>query len=227
MGENAWRESEGWPLRGLRETPLYLSRRGAAGPGVLDWNAAAVEPGTSTFVSNPEKPVSDPFAGMVGAHDYRDMPRRQDVLTFETEPLAEALTVVGRLTAEIFLSTDAPDTDLWIKVFDVAPDGTAFNLMSPGLDVLRASYRKGGPSRELLSPGQTYELRLDQLFTGNSFLKGHRIRVCLMAAFMPHFSRNLQTGDLEMTSSAMRAATLTVHHGGRSASRLLLPVLSR
>ena len=227
MGENAWHESEGWPLAGLRETPLYLGHAGAAGPGALRWNAAAVEPGTSTFVSDPGKPVSDPFAGLPGAHDYREMSRRPDVLTYETEPLEETLTVVGRLSAEIFLSTDAPDTDLWVKAFDVAPDGTAFNLMSSGLDVLRASYRNGGPSRELLSPDQVYELRLDQLFTGNSFLKGHRIRVCLMAAFMPHFSRNLQTGDLEMVSSAMRTARLTVHHGGRNASRLLLPVLSR
>ena len=227
MGENAWHESESWPLAGLRETPLYLARGGAAGPGALRWNAAAVEPGTSTFVSDPERPVSDPFAARVGAHDYRELPRRADVLTFETEPLEEALTVVGRLTAEIFLSTDAPDTDLWVKVFDVAPDGTAFNLMSPGLDLLRASYRNGGPSRELLSPDQVYTLRLDQLFTGNSFLKGHRIRVCLMAAFMPHFSRNLQTGELEMASSAMRKARLTVHHGGRNASRLVLSVLPR
>jgi putative CocE/NonD family hydrolase len=226
MGENAWRESDRWPLAGLREDALYLAPGQATQRGVLRWSTAASEAGTSAFVSDPARPVTDPFAARGGAQDYRELAQRGDVLTFETAPLDKPVTVVGALTAEIFLSTDAPDVDLWVKVFDVAPDGTAFNLMNPGLDVLRASYRNGGPTRELLSPDQVYPLRFEQLFTGNSFLKGHRIRLCLMAAFMPHFSRNLQTGELEMDSSAMRKARLTVHHGGRYASRLVLPVLA-
>jgi putative CocE/NonD family hydrolase len=120
---------------------------------------------------------------------------------------------------------DARDTDLWTHVQDVAPDGTAWNLMSPGLNVLRASYRDGGPKRKLLTPGRTYRLRLDHLFTGNLFRQGHRIRVVLSSAFMPNFSRNLHTGELETTSAAMRTATLTIHYGGEAPSRLILPVL--
>ena len=36
------------------------------------------------------------------------------------------LDVVGAMHAEIYLSVDAPDTDLWAKVYDVAPDGKRF-----------------------------------------------------------------------------------------------------
>jgi predicted acyl esterase len=114
-----------------------------------------------------------------------------------------------------------------VKVYDVAPDGTAFNLMSPGLDVLRASYRDGGPTRKLLQPGQVYLLRLPDLLTANRFLKGHRIRVALMASFDPHMSRNLHTGALEFEQAEARKARITVHTGGRHASRLILPVLDR
>ena len=93
--------------------------------------------------------------------------------------------------------TDAPDTDLWLKLFDVAPDGTAWNLMSPGLDVLRASYRDGGPERKLLEPGRVYALSFENLLTGNLFEKGHRLRLVVASTFFPHYSRNLHTGELE------------------------------
>ena len=66
---------------------------------------------------------------------------RADVLTFETPPLADDVEVVGAIAAEVYLAADAPDADLWVKVLDVAPDGTAYNLMAPGSDVIRASYR--------------------------------------------------------------------------------------
>lgn len=176
-------------------------------------------------MSDPGHPVEDAYAGQSGAHDYRVLADRKDVAVFETEPLARDLRVVGAMTAEIYLSVDAPDTDLWAHVQDVEPDGTAWNLMSPGLNVMRASYRDGGPARKLLTPGQVYRLRLDHLYTGNLFKAGHRIRLVLSTAFMPNFSRNLHTGELEMTSGKMRTATITIHTGGKTPSRLILPVL--
>ena len=83
----------------------------------------------------------------LGAHDYRDLTERSDVLTFDSAPLERDTEVTGPIRAQIYLACDCRDTDLWVRLLDVAPDGTAFNLMSPGLDVLRASYRnlkKGG-----------------------------------------------------------------------------------
>jgi len=123
------------------------------------------------------------------------------------------------------VSSDAPDTDIWVKVYDVAPDGTAYNLMSPGLDVQRASYRNAKPQRELLDTGRVYSLRFNDLFTGNTFKQGHRVRVAVLTTFFPHFSRNLHTGESEATSARSRAAHITVHHSARYPSRLILPVL--
>ena len=76
-----------------------------------------------------------------GAHDYRELANRPDVLTFDSAPLERDTEVTGPIHAQIYFSCDCRDTDLWVRLLDVAPDGTAFNLMSPGLDVLRASYR--------------------------------------------------------------------------------------
>jgi uncharacterized protein len=114
-----------------------------------------------------------------------------------------------------------------VRILDVWPDGRAYNLMSPGLDVLRASYRNGLSKPELLRPGQIVRLDLDRLLTSNVFKTGHRIRVQVSGAFFPHFSRNLQTGKSEATSSEIRIGHIRIYNGADRASRIMLPVVRR
>ncbi len=228
MGANRWRESDWWPLRDTTQTLYLTAPKQPSGLGGLAWKKPQISGAqNSSFVSDPSNPVTDPYPAYSGGHDYASFAQRKDVLVFETEPLANDVEVVGSIEAVMFLSCDAPDTDLWVKLLDVGPDGKAINLMSPGLDVLRASYRD--PSyRQLLEPGKVYELRLSNLMTGNLFPKGHRIRVQISAAFFPHFSRNLHTGKLETNESGeMRKATIRIYHDGKHSSQIVLPVISR
>lgn len=209
LGSDRWIEADGWPIPGTRLDTIRLEKVSE----------------TSVIVSDPRHPVVDPFADRAGAHDYRGLRSRPDVVTFDTPPMAADLTVVGAMKAELSIATDAPDADIWVKVYDVAPDGTAFNLMSPGLDVLRASYRRAHARRDLLKPGAIYRLRLDDLLTANTFKRGHRIRVAVMTSFAPHFSRNPQNGELESTSGGTRVARVTIFHNDLQPFRLILPVL--
>jgi len=226
MGGNYWREVDAWPLPGTQRKSLYLHTSGGRDKlGRLLWKASESGIGWSEFVSDPAHPVTDPHPPYTGGHDYREMAKRSDVLVFDSEPLAQDTEVTGNIAAEIYLSCDAPDTDLWVKLMDVSPDGAAVNLMSPGLDVLRASYRNPNGPRELLRPGRVYKLELKNLLTGNLFKKGHRIRVQISATFFPHFSRNLHTGKLEFDSAEMRKATLRIHHDQKYRSRIVLPVV--
>jgi len=223
MGENRWHEEDTWPPE-ASPTSLYLSGAGPEKKGATLAQAAPSDEQFSVFTSDPAHPVLDPYAGKLGAHDFREMAKRPDVLIFDSEPLAKDVAVMGPITVEIYVSCDCPDFDLWARLLDVAPDGTAFNLMSPGNDVLRASYREPQRDRQLLTPGQIYKLTLPNLRTGNVFAAGHRIRVQISGSFFPDFSRNLQTGELETTSAHMRKAEIRVYHDREHPSRILLPV---
>ena len=203
----------------LRSDTLYL-----APAHRLSRAAPTRDSSASAFVSDPAHPVSDPYDAAYGAHDFRALAGRADVLTFDTAPLARDVEVIGAMRAEVYLQADAPDVDVYVKVLDVAPDGTAFNLMSPGLEVARASYRDPAKGRQLLQPGRVYSLTLTDLYTANRFLAGHRLRVQVMGSFQPHFSLNLQTGESERTASAMRAAHIVIRHDRAHPSRLVLPV---
>jgi hypothetical protein len=183
-------------------------------------------PAFTEFISDPAHPLTDPYSEL-GARDYRSFAGRDDVLLCESEPLPEDTEVTGPIRAEMYVSADVPDFDLWVRILDVAPDGTAYNLMSPGLDVLRASYRNGATKSGLVKPGEIIQLTLDRLLTSNVFKAGHRIRVQVSGAFFPHFSRNLQTGKSEITSSEMRVGHIRIHDEREHASRILVPVVPR
>jgi predicted acyl esterase len=81
--------------------------------------------------------------------------------------------------------------------------------------------------RQLLSPGEVYEIELGNLVTSNLFLRGHRVRVQISSAFFPNFSRNLHTGDLETVSSRRQPATIRIHHDREHPSQLSLHVADR
>ena len=89
--------------------------------------------------SDPARPVTDPFGGRFGAHDYRGLELGPSVAVFETEPFTAAIEIIGRVVVEIAASASVPDFDLWVQLYDVAPDGTAWNLSTPGTALQRAS----------------------------------------------------------------------------------------
>ena len=225
MGANAWRTGEVWPPAADPWT-LYLSgtKTAAGRPGTLSPTAPATA-STWRFASDAARPVRDPHDGEFGALDFRALSRDPGVVTYDSAPLADDLEVLGPIAASIHISVDVPDTDLWLKILDVHPDGTAFNVMSAGLDVVRASYRNRRAGRELLEPGKVYRLDFTTLMTGNRFRKGHRVRVAIMASFAPNMSWNLHTGALEFDSAETAAARIAIHAGADAASRIVLPVV--
>ncbi len=234
MGANVWKTAAAWPPPAQPLTYLLTAAGTLVESGTvpvkrgqsLSRNVTGTVPTASQFVSDPDKPVLNPYDS-AGAHDYRALVDREDLLTFDSAPFDADTEVTGPVIARLFVSCDCRDTDIWARLYDVAPDGTAFNLMSPGLDVVRASYRDLSKGRQLLRPGEVYELTLDHLVTSNVFKRGHRVRLQVSATFFPNFSRNLHTGDLETTSSRRQRATIRVHHAGAHASQLVLPVVDR
>jgi hypothetical protein len=224
MGENRWRESGTWPPSGISASALCFETDTDSDSGVLGECGRATDATSSRFIADPSKPVHDLYDTR-GAHDYRPLRSRPDVLVFETPALASSITIAGNAIAHVFVSCDCRDFDLWVRMLDVHPDGRTMNLMSPGADLLRASYRDIANGRQLLQPGAVYELTLDGLLTANRFAAGHRIQLQISASFAPHLSRNLQTGESEVTSAESRPAEITIHHNAEHPSRLILPVL--
>jgi uncharacterized protein len=227
MGANRWRESDRWPLAGTREETLYVAGKRVGYPRAGGWEAgklmkipAAAGQDETVIRSDPDHPVTDPFQGRFGAHDYRALKPSPSVAVFESEAFISPWEIIGRVEVELHATASVPDFDLWVQLLDVAPDGTAWNLSTPGTALERASYRAGGPERRLIKPGETVRLRMNRLVTANRFLPGHRLRVVVTPQFYPLFSVNPQTGAQEFDSDSVRSGEIRICSG----SYLVVPV---
>jgi uncharacterized protein len=226
MGRNEWREAESWPPAARRAR--FVLRAAAKGEriGALSEGAGGSGEVFSEFVSDPAKPVVNEYSSS-GAHDYRKFADRADVLTFDSAAFDSDIEVTGPIQVRMFVSCDCQDLDLWVRLLDVAPDGMAFNLMSPGLDVVRASYRDLSHGRQWLEPGKVYETTLANLITSNVFLKGHRMLAQIFGSFAPNFSRNLQTGKSEATNAKIKKAHIRIYYGSGQQSEIVVPVVEK
>ena len=224
MGANEWRVADAWPVPGTEADTLYLgSSAEPATSGRLIPRPPATPEAPSVIHSDPAEPLRDPFDGEYGSHDYRALPGRPGLVVFETAPFTAPYELIGQVVAEVSVSASVPDFDLWLQMYDVAPDRSAWNLASPGTALLRASYRDGGPERHLVREGEVVRLRIAGPLTANRFLPGHRLRIVLSGAFAPLFSVNPQTGAQEFKSDGTRAGDIRIHHSGEHGSWLILP----
>jgi putative CocE/NonD family hydrolase len=222
MGENAWREEDDWPLARRKETAYYL-RSG----GKLSLEPPRDDERPDEYSYDPLDSVVDPHGGAQGPYDQSPLEARKDVLVYQTEPLEKDVEVTGHIEVELFASSSAKDTDFVVRLLDVHPDGRAFNLMSPTVEVIRARYREGEEKVALLEPGVVVPIRLNRLVTSNLFRAGHRIRIHVTSSLFPHFDRNPNTGEPVGKSARTEVARQEIHHNASHPSRIVLPVIPR
>jgi len=233
MGRNQWAVADSWPPPEAAATRYYLHSKGAAnslsGDGGLSTQPPSAEP-PEHFVYDPADPVPtnggnlccDPKHFPPGPFDQRPNESRDDVIVYSTPVLQEDVEVTGPVTADLYVSSSAADTDFTAKLVDVWPNGFADNLAD---GILRARYRNSAETAEFMNPGNIYRLSIDLLATSNVFKSGHRIRVEISSSNFPRFDRNLNTGENPGTSTRMVKATNMVYHDGDHPSAVILPVM--
>ena len=230
MGENRFVDVDSWPLPDTETKAFYLCGNGMAnsilGDGAL---SADVPQGTEkedTFFYNPLRPVP-PCGGNTlcykpGQRLQEDIEKREDVLVYTSEPLDEDLQVVGEVSAVLYAATSARDTDFFVRLCDVYPDGRSYNVVD---GIVRARYRKGTDKEELVTPGEILEYKIDLWSTAQTFKKGHRIRLQVTSSCFPRLGRNHNTGNNWGSDVKLEIARQRVFHSKRYPSRVLLPVV--
>jgi putative CocE/NonD family hydrolase len=160
-----------------------------------------------------------------GAFDQRKMEERTDILVYTTEPLQEAMEVSGPIEPVIYVSSDVKDTDITVKIIDVYPDGTAYNLDET---IQRLRYRDGYDKPVAwLQAGKVYKVALQPMTTSNWFGPGHRVRIEISSSNFPRFDRNMNTGGNNYDESKGVVAHNVVHHSRQYPSEITLTVVKR
>ncbi len=228
-GANRWRDFDAYPPSQNKTRRLYLGSGGKAnsaeGDGVLGWAVPGGAP-TDGFVYDPKNPVPAMLERQESAGDHREIEKRQDVLVYTGEVLSEPLEIIGPVSVELYAATDGRDTDFTAKLVDVYPDGRAVKLGQIKSGVIRARYRNGFGTEELLTPGKVEKYRISLADIGHTFLAGHRVRVEISSSAYPQVNPNQNTGNPIATDTEWRVAQQTVYHDDDHPSALILPVFS-
>lgn len=233
MGANEWKSSEVWPPKNAKMEKFYLSSNGDAnslfGNGKLTKEIPGKEKSDS-FTYDPMNPVTS-YGGNVcctggaidgGSFDQRHMETRNDILVYSTDVLEEGVEVSGFIETTLYVGSDAKDTDFTIKLIDVHPDGSAYNLDET---IQRVRYREGYDKEVFMKEGEVYKVNLSAMSTSNYFKKGHKIRVEISSSNFPRFTRNLNTGGNNFDESQGVVAHNIIYHSSDYPSAISLPII--
>ena len=166
--------------------------------------------------------AANTIPGNGGALDQRKMEERPDILVYTSEPLARDTELSGPITATLYVSSDVKDTDVTVKLIDVLPDGTAYNLDET---IQRLRYRDGYDKPVWLEDGKVYKVTLTPMNTSDLFAAGHRIRLEVAGSNFPRFDRNLNTGGNNYDETTAVTAHTSIHHSAQYPSTLTVTVV--
>jgi putative CocE/NonD family hydrolase len=226
---NEWRTTREWPVP---HTPLTLH---LTADGGLQ-SRAPVSAGTRGYVYDPADPApaiggNGSFRIPVGPMDQRPLRNRDDVLYFVSPPLKTPLTVVGNLKADLYISTDAPDTLFVIKVVDIHPDGTETLIRE---SAVMGRYAEGLDGNTPLNPSTVYHLKADLWSTAKVFNPGHRVGVLVTSSSVlegkdgkqkPVYEVHPNTFEPAVSLQQARTANQSLHFSEAYPTSITLPVV--
>ena len=216
-----WRTATSWPVPEAVPNAFHLADKARL--------ANSASGGTTTFRVRSEvncAPGFDP-AWQKGPF-AQPCPVDQAGVHFVSTALKNDTEVTGHPLADLWVSVDATDANLFVYLEDLAPDGSV-TAITDGRQ--RASLRKvvtapweymGLPWRrsdredaQTLVPGTPVRVQMDLFPVSYLFKAGHRIRVSVTGA-------DYRERDRE---SANPAPTITIHDSKQHPSTILLPVM--
>jgi putative CocE/NonD family hydrolase len=240
-GRNEWHELDSWPPKNAITKTFYFEKGGK----LATQRPTATGEAFDEYVGDPNKPVPHiswtstamTYEYMTG--DQRFASSRTDVLTYQTEPLEEDLTVAGPLTASLFVSTTGTDSDWVVKLIDVYPGNYpdpeprpdkvrmgGYQQLVRG-EPFRGKFRKSFENPAPFEPGKPdkVEFQLPDVF--HTFRRGHRLMVQVQSSWFPLVDRNPQKFMKidEAQPQDFQKATERVYRSAKMPSGIILDVL--
>ncbi len=224
-GKNIWQKKNAWPPPDATLQRLYFH-----GHGELSREAPLEAAAFDEYVSDPGDPVpffSKPTLAMAREYmdaDQRFVRGRADVLSYETQPLKQDMTIAGPISPSLFVSTSGTDSDYVVKLIDGHPDNAGGAL--GGYEELvrgepfRGKFRKSFERPQPFKPGEMEHIQFTMPDVYHCFEKGHRIMVQVQSSWFPLVDRNPQTfTDIPNAKAAeFRKTTERIYRSRNAAS---------
>lgn len=126
-----------------------------------------------------------------------------DAMVFDSEPVAEALTLIGEPSVSLEAASNAADGNWVVRLEDVSPDGIVTKITGGAIN---GQLRNSRFTAEVLIPNQFYQLQIPLRMTTWTFKPGHQIRLAVSNSAFPMFwpSALLSASSLRINTAATR-----------------------
>ena len=244
-GKNEWEFGDAWPLRSVREVPIYLHEGGRISGEAPSETASFTE-----YISDMSRPVpytANPTRYRTKEYmidDQRFATARPDVITFVSDTLTDSLTLAGPIEVELQVAIGSTDADFMVKLIDVFPENytypeearkyvadprypmSGYQLMVRG-ELFRGRYREGFDSPKAFTPDSITPVKYTLYDVAHTFLPGHRLMIQVQSSWFPIIDRNPQkfidTYHCSVEDFEMRMP-VKVYHQKDAASRIVVRV---
>lgn len=207
-GTPGMRRSPEWPPPGAETRTMFahtdgsLSLDSAASGTALAWthDPDALVPSS----------VENAFAFLLSVPDEAPIGARDDVLVFTTGSFVRAVDLTGPVVADAEIASSGPVMDLFVRLLDVAPDGTARRIARGQVQLSDAA------------SGAVVRVDLGQV--GYRLQAEHRLRLHVSSSDFPEFLPQPGTGEEPWgaTGTAVNHQRITI--GGDTGLRLAVTV---
>jgi putative CocE/NonD family hydrolase len=238
------KQAANYPIPGTNYTPYYLDA-GASTPQATGSLSSSVPKtaGSDDYVYDPASGAvaGGPYAGFARTHNQSN-PSNRDTLAYldpggrgdqrldqggrvvyQGAPLAQDTEVTGPITATLYASSTAADTDFVVKLLDVDPDDQMsqseappgyWHLVQPGyLKGTFRSYKSQYRTQTPIPVGQVVRYDIEVWPTSWLFRKGHRIGI------------TVSSSDALAAGPNTNPAQVTIHHSAQYPSQIVLPLI--
>ncbi len=206
-GLKQWKEFSAWPPQGIAPVKLYFAEGGK-----LSINSPTKPDAVFEYTSDPAKPVpyTSQTEGMIFTprkfmtDDQRNASHRPDVLTFQTEPLSENITLAGEIAAKLKVAMTGTDADFIVKLIDVYPNDEPNDTHNPTNivmanyqqlvrhEVFRGRFRNSFEKPEPFKVNEITDVQFALQDILHTFKKGHRVMIQIHSTWFPYIDRNPQ-----------------------------------
>lgn len=241
-GASEWLEFDVWPPAEVEEKALYFHADGG-----LSFSPPDATGSFDEYMADPMNPV--PYTEDVHlrrtreymSDDQRFAGRRPDVMVYESEPLDEAITLMGPVVADLFVSTTGTAADYVVKLIDVFPDSLegypdndkdvpmqGYQMLVRG-EVLRGRFRNSFEYPEPFVPGEVTSVNYDIPDVAHTFKKGHKIMIQVQNSWFPLVDRNPQTfvNIYEASQEDFQKSIHRIYHDSERPSNVKVWVLNK
>ena len=225
-GSNQWKTFATYPPKTLQPMVWWLNNNHQ-----LLLQKQKTE-GSDTYISDPSNPVpyidkkSDERLNEYMAADQTFASKRNDVLFYQSDVLKNDITLLGPITADLFVKLNATDADFVVKVIDVLPNSNTQQLVRA--EVLRGKFRNSFEKPEPFVPNSPTEVKFQLNDVAHTFLKGHEIMVQIQSSWFPLVDRNPQQfmSIPNAKEGDFKTATITILHDEAHPSNIQVGTLS-